>query len=377
MQDVGLAKAEGGYLLRYPFFVVPKRPPALPPAAPLKKRGLMSVCLCNLSADAVLELAAQNKIDLEPAAPDPTFFSVDPNMAYDTLGDLAYDLPKPIELMVGSPKARRNASGVVCHVWRSRLPRGSFFAIDDGVYITSPECTLAQQAGQLHQANLCQMLGRYMGTWTPADGPTGQGDRAPLTSPEAVRDYVRELGNAPGASNLKLALAYTCEGAASAPETSLQLVLCLPPELHGLGISQPTMNYEVELSSEAQIMYPRNAIRIDLCWRRKHFGLEYQGEGHAKQLGEDYARCFAAREEGYELWYLAKEQLESARQMRYIGREVAKRVDCSVDEGLWPTNDELQDLLDVLAGKRHPKPVSRDEMRRRRTRIRALRRAAP
>lgn len=334
----------------------------------------MSICLCNLSADAMLELAAQKKIDLEPAAPDPTFFCLDPGMAHDALVELECNIPKPIELMVGDPKARRNLSGTVCHVWRSRLPKGSFFAISEGVYITSPECTLAQQASQLHQANLCQMLGRYMGTWTPTNMPASQDERAPLTTPEAVRDYVRELGNAPGASNLKFALAYTCEGAASAPETSLQLVLCLPLELHGLGISQPTMNYEVELSSEAQLLYPRDTIRIDLCWRRKNFGLEYQGEEHGKRLGDDYARCFAAREEGYELWYLAKEQLESARQMRYIGHEVARRIDCSVDEDLWPTNSELQDLLDILAGKKYPKPVSRDEMRRRRTKIRALRR---
>jgi hypothetical protein len=35
----------------------------------------------------------------------------------------------------------------------------------------------------------------------------------------------------------------------------------------------------------------------------------------------------------HELWFVAKEQLESAAQMLHIGREVAKRVDCDVADG--------------------------------------------
>ncbi|MDO4798316.1 MAG: hypothetical protein Q4A01_09910, partial [Coriobacteriales bacterium] len=116
-------------------------------------------------------------------------------------------------------------------------------------------------------------------------------------------------------------------------------------------------------------------IRIDLCWPQALFGLEYQGDKHGNQLGQDYARWFAAREEGYELWFVAKEQLESAVQMMQIGREVAKRIGCNVDMGLWPTEGELQDLLDTLAGRKHPKPVSYSERRRRRTKKQRWRRA--
>jgi hypothetical protein len=121
------------------------------------------------------------------------------------------------------------------------------------------------------------------------------------------------------------------------------------------------------------MLYPRESIRIDLCWRHKGFGVEYQGEEHGEQMGEDFARWFAAREEKYELWFVAKEQLESAAQMLHIGREVAKRIDCDVDEAMWPTADELQELLDILAGRKHPKPISRAELRKRRARANALR----
>lgn len=325
----------------------------------------MSICLCNLSADVVLELAAQQKLEIEPASPDPSSFSVDIALAERSLRGIVDKIPSPIELMVGSAKSRRRARGVSCHVWRGHLPKNSFFALDEGVYVTSPELALVQQASQLHQVSLCKMLGRYLGTWTPANNERGQDERAPLTSFEVLNDYVQSLGHVPGKTNLKLAMAYTCEGAASAPETSLQLALCLPPELCGLNILQPTMNYEVDLSAEAQIMYPRDTIRIDLCWPQEWFGLEYQGEEHGKQLGEDCSRWFAAREMGYELWLLAKEQLESATRMKHIAREVAKRINFDVDEAAWPTDSEFQDLLDILVGKKNPKPIGAKELRRR------------
>lgn len=336
----------------------------------------MSICLCSLSADAALELIAQNKIEVSPASPDPSSFTVDPKLVAEGLGDLVNKLPQPIELLVGSAKQRRFVRGIACHIWNGALPKSNVLALDEGIYIASPELTLLQQASQLHQASLCMMLGRYLGTWTPAEGRlNGQNERAPLTSFDALNKFLTSMGRVRGKDNLKLAMAYTCDRAASAPETSLQLALSLPPELYGLNITQPTMNYEVNLSSESQRLYPKDSIRIDLCWYNNQFGLEYQGKEHGNQLGDDYARWFAARKEGYELWFVAKEQLENASQLMRIGREVALRIGCDVDEALWPTESELQELLDILAGRTHPNPLTAAELRVRRSRAKARRRS--
>lgn len=332
----------------------------------------MSICLCNLTADALLEHAAQKGIEFEPASPDPQSFSADFALASRGLSSFDDVLPKPIELMVGNAKNRRVSPGGSCHVWRGALPHGSFFAIDEGVYVTSPELTLLMQSAQLHQVSLCQMLGRYLGTWTPSnDAEGGQDKRAPLTTFDALVGYLAGVKHGRGHGNLKLAMAYTCDGAASASETSFQLVLCLPPELHGFSLPQPIMNYEVELSARAQLMHPHKTARIDLCWHNERLGIEYQGEDHGDQLGEDYARCFALREEKYELWYVAKEQLSSATQMDFIAREVAKRIGFTVNESLWPSHGELQELLDILLGAKHPKPVGFEELRKRRVAARA------
>ena len=337
----------------------------------------MSVCLSNLSADVALEVIAQSKCEVGPVSPDPSSFEADPESVKSALGDFADKLPRPIDVMVNHAGQRRHAADVACHVWNGPLPDNSVFAVDEGLYVSSPELTLAQQSSQLHQAALCQLLGRYLGTWSPSEGTsTGQCSRAPLTSFEDLNVFLSRTGRFRGKDNLKLAMAYTCEGAASGPETSFQLALCLPPELCGLNLEQPIMNYEVDLSTTSKALYPVDSIRIDLCWRNKRFGMEYQGEEHGMQLGADYARWFAAREEGYELWFVAKEQLASAEQMLHIAGEVAKRIGSDVDTAAWPTADELQKLLDILSGREHPKPLTSKELRSRRASLRLKRRAA-
>ena len=337
----------------------------------------MSICLSNLSADVALELVAQAEREVGPASPDPSSFVADPAEVESALGTFADKLPRPIDVLVNNAGRRRHAADVACHVWNGPLPQNGILALGEGLYVSSPEFTLAQQANQLHQASLCQLLGRYLGTWSPKKGaPLGQCERAPLTSFEALNAFVVGAGQFRGKDNLKLAMAYTCDGAASAPETSLQLVLCLPPELNGLCLAQPTMNYEVGLSTAARKLYPPKSIRIDLCWRNKLFGMEYQGDEHGKQLGADYARWFAAREEGYELWFVAKEQLASAEQMLHIAGEAAKRIGSDVDTATWPTVDELQELLDILGGRKHPKPLTNAELRARRKSVRNQKRSA-
>lgn len=335
----------------------------------------MSICLCNLTADTLLEHFARHRRELELASPDPRSFRADVGKVSEVLADQMDELPRPLDVLVGSFNNRRVATGVACHMWKGPLPKNSIFMVEEGLYITSPELTLLQQATQLHQARLCQMLGRYLGTWTPdRNSQTGQQSRAPLTSLESLQSFLRGMHRIHGMGNLKFAMAHTCEGAASAPETSLQLALTLPPELYGLDLPQPIMNYEEELSSYARKLYPHETIRIDLCWRAERFGLEYQGEEHGNQLGEDYARWFAAREERYELWFVAKEQLENAAQMNHIGHEVAKRLGIDINSKLWPADHELEELLDVLNGKGHPKPLGYKELRQRRSKIRELRR---
>ena len=326
----------------------------------------MSICLCNLSADTVLELAARHELEVVPASPDPSSFLGNPDTAKEALGSTLELLPRPIELLLDNPNKRCRAKDVVYHVWRESLPKGGVLAIKENVYVSSPEFVLLQQANQLHQASLCQMLGRYLGTWTPVkDSPTGQKERAPLTSFEALEGFLSSLKSPKGSGNLRLAMTYTCEGAASAPETTLQLALSLPPRLHGLNLEPPMMNYEVDLSPRAQRLYPRQSIRIDLCWPDKNFGLEYSGKDHENQLGSDYARWYAAREEGYELWYVADEQLSDATQLRHIAQEVAQRLDLDENVDAWPTEGEFQDLLDILAGKKHQKPISYHDLHKR------------
>lgn len=87
---------------------------------------------------------------------------------------------------------------------------------------------------------------------------------------------------------------------------------------------------------------------IDVCWPGIDMGLEYQGEDHGEQLGEDYARYYALDELGYQVFYVAKEQLRSADQMLYIAAKVARKLKARPGRTGWPEKDNLQMLLDLL-----------------------------
>lgn len=94
----------------------------------------MSVCLCNLSADKALELVAQHELEVGPATPDLDSFSGDVALAKEALGDVFDRLPKPVDLLVGSAKERRRASGVACHVWMGALPKNGVLSLGEDVY---------------------------------------------------------------------------------------------------------------------------------------------------------------------------------------------------------------------------------------------------
>jgi hypothetical protein len=48
----------------------------------------MSICLCNLSSDKALEVVAHKELEITPASPDPSLFSVDDDLLSEALDKL-------------------------------------------------------------------------------------------------------------------------------------------------------------------------------------------------------------------------------------------------------------------------------------------------
>ena len=314
----------------------------------------MSICLSHLSADRILEALALEGRELEPASvKDKHTFTANPQEIDALVNDEFALTGEAIDVLVFDSTLARQLPDVNVHVWQAPLPEGALKCIDEGLYISSPEFCLLQQANELHLVKLCQMLGRYLSTKVPRiqdDGSTKYIDRKPLTSEESLSAFLRAVGSVKGSAALKEAMRWTCPGAASPQEVNLQLVMTLPPCYGGFGLKKPVMNYEVELSPKARELYDREVIRIDLCWPAVHEGLEYQGKEHGSQLGADYARCLAADLHGYRLWYVAAEQLASPAQLDYLARKLARRLRKNLKFAAWPSLEDVGKLLKILGG---------------------------
>jgi len=314
----------------------------------------MSICLCHQSADQALELLAQKKELTEPAS---TAIIEGLKSGRDEVLSACNDMPSitlPIHVLIGDSANTKSEQCIKTHLWKGGFPDGAIKRISDELYVASPELCLVQQANGLSFVRLCQMLGRYLGTFSPSkESVFGFVERQPLTTEEELSNFIRTLSIKRPAGIVRQAMRWTCPSSASPQEVNLQLALSLPPTYHGFALPCPHMNYEVGLEGIAkEFCMPDKTIRIDLCWPDFGIGLEYQGEYHESQIGKDYARNLAANHMGYQLWYLANEQLVDAKQLEYIARIVARKVRKKINPKTWPTTDEVQKLLDVLSGAR-------------------------
>lgn len=67
------------------------------------------------------------------------------------------------------------------------------------MYVASPELNLLLQASELHVTKLCQMLGRYWGSFSTKHDEEGDLlERAPLTTEEKLLRFLGHIDRTPG-----------------------------------------------------------------------------------------------------------------------------------------------------------------------------------
>ncbi|MBR1830073.1 MAG: hypothetical protein IJ781_11325 [Atopobiaceae bacterium] len=316
------------------------------------------ICLTHNHADEQLEIAALAGADLEPSALQGDDFCADADAVREAALLLYGKTREWLNVLVGDQNGRKKSKGVACHCFGDKMLSGSVLHYEDNTYIASADFNLLLQARDVHFVQLCQLLGRYWGTFsTFADDNGMLLERAPLTCEEGLAKYLSGMAGTRGVGTLRKAMRYTCANAASPQEVNLQLALCLPTTCNGFALKKPVANYVVKFDQEDQKLYDVDEIRVDLYWPEASFGLEYLGKKeHQGRMCADVSRWYAARNKGIELWFVTKEQLKKAEAVDLIAREVARRTRKRINEWTWPTIEELQELLDILRGARTTDP---------------------
>lgn len=174
------------------------------------------------------------------------------------LGDVSFDA------LVGKRANAHRGKQLHTIVLLGELPDGSFYNVENGVYICSPELCFALLGREKSLLRLlqvgCELCGKY------AISPNGTGDfvNAPqLTTKGKIKSYLDRLGRRRGRTFAAAALDFIEDESWSPRETEVFLAFTLPHTMGGYGIVHPRLNGKVKLSKRGQMATQKAFIRGD------------------------------------------------------------------------------------------------------------------
>lgn len=214
---------------------------------------------------------------------------------------------RPYHLLVGSDRHAPSSSSVVRHVWSGGLPRRSLVRVAPGVLCPSPELTFAQLAqqtaragtpcsGELWGTAYCrfpwvdevalalkgfELCGTYLLDQENEDGFVNT--PRPLTDAGRLQRTVAALGQFRGVRLARAAAKLVQDGAHSPMETAMALQLTAPARVGGMGLPCGVLNCRLATVDGDRW--------VDLGWKSKDVGIEYQGKKwHTSAEADDRRR---------------------------------------------------------------------------------------
>lgn len=256
----------------------------------------------------------------------------------DVLGSIPEEFAisgKPVDVLILDDRQRRRSSGVICHLWQTKIPKDAFVRVR-GVYISSPEFTFLQMASKLPLEQLialgCELCGQYVLLPENVTHPSSIDEMPkrlyPLTNTDRIAALIATVGKAKGKDKAIRALKYVVEGSRSPMETMVYMLLCLPVMLGGYGLPKPELNATIPLDDEAKVIARRRHCEGDLCWPDDCLDIEYHGEVHvgAVQMKSDVGRELGIEHMGWRVITITSPQVFDPEQFDVVAKEAAKRI---------------------------------------------------
>lgn len=173
--------------------------------------------------------------------------------------------------------------GLSRHEAGGHLPPSSLVRISKGFLVASPELVFVQVASYLDEIRLVKVGYELTATYgyvaSADDELEALYDVLPLSDTSRIEEMLQGMAGSRFIRAARSALRFVAPRSASPMETTLAMLLSLPPRLGGLGFEVPHMNEEVQVSGERR--------RIDLYWPDRRVGVEYMGkEFHGEDKAE-------------------------------------------------------------------------------------------
>ena len=256
----------------------------------------------------------------------------------------AFGCSAPLHCVVEDTGDRRRGA-VRCQILRP-VRQGDVIMLDRGLYLLSPELLYLQLSRGMDVAQLwmlaSELTARYgldtrvetsrqhthrasaahskrfeeadrsLSVSEQADEDSNSlFERAPLTTPEALRTVVESAGHGPRSLAHRVA-SLVLGGARSPKEAQLAALLVLPRRLGGRGISGMELNHVFELPRQAQVIAGRRTVEGDLYIPGIRRNIEYDSEQHhadREQRDRDIRKANALRAIGVDVRTVTRTQL--------------------------------------------------------------------
>lgn len=238
--------------------------------------------------------------------------------------------PWPIDVLV-PPKARRiDSDRLRHHVQTSDLPAHSLCPLHGGVHVVSPELCFLQVCATRPKIEAFEIGMELCGTYAL---------RPDTIENEAKRDYalvdaphfqqsVERWSGLRGLAAARDVANYLTNGSASAMETKLYLLLCLPQKYGGYNLARPELNPALELPFSAKETLRQNIVKPDMLWAKAKVVVEYDGSYHddARQAARDALRKSVFETMGFTVFTFKRWHVYDPLVFDEMARSLAKKL---------------------------------------------------
>lgn len=261
-----------------------------------------------------------------------------------------------LDIIVPRDASRDPRSPLRYHRGHPSFPAGSFLRGRGGILIASPALSLLQLSLVLAECSWLKLAYRFTGTFSLDDFVEGGIiERPPLTNTQELEAYffsASEMGMRGARRSCRL-LRHVQDGSASPRESELEIALSRPRSKAGYGCVHATLNDRVPYGELARQLTGRSFAKIDLHYRKAHYGLEFSGHlPHQWRVPEDISRQNALACMGEDTDFVTYRQLSSAQELTEVARKVTRKTRRTWREDLLRPLEERQAFLDELLRER-------------------------
>ena len=228
-----------------------------------------------------------------------------------------------------SDNHRLRSNSHVSHLWSGPIPPGSFYELQPGVFVESPEFMFLRAASILNHTQLIAFGDELCGLYS-FDAHEERGFRkreVPLCTKSQLEWYIATAKACRGQELATRALVHIVNKSASPMETYDEMAISLPYRIGGYNFSQPEMNRKIQLTPQAARIAKRHNCYLDMSWDGVLLDVEHHGKhDHSSEQAvmDDRARVNALKEMGYEVIELTNSQVDDPIAFELIVRRIAR-----------------------------------------------------